>query len=146
MYFSNFKKWRDYASHVKECCIPANEGKLAEFLIDNVEDFSMPMIRQITAAVNFFHRLYGFHPPVGKYLDGLVNEYVLKFSRKPERKREPILISHLESILNQFCINRCSLYWLRSLGVLITAFFGFLRYSDFCSLKIEMAKMFFGTP
>ena len=137
VYFSNFKKWREYAFLKGESCIPANEDKLAEFLIEKVNEFSLPSIRQITASVNFFHRLFGFNPPAGKFLDGLVNEYVLKFSKKPERKREPILVSHLEAVLNHFCLNRCSLYWLRSLGILITAFFGFLRYSDFCSLKFE---------
>lgn len=136
-YFSNYKRWMVCAEGNSWKMLPACPEDVGEFLISLVDEFSLPVIKQTMAGINFFHRLFGFEGPCGTVLDGLVNDYVAKFSSKPNRVRDPILIAHLEKIFNMFCFSGCSLFYLRSLGVLILGFFGFLRFSDFCNLKIS---------
>ena len=133
----NYKKWKEYAVLNGFIPIPGMQDEIGEYLISLVTSVSLPVIRQIIASINYFHKLFGFEGPCGRLLDGLVNDYILKFCSKPKVQREPILINHLERIFNLFCFKNCSLYFLRSLGILVLGFFGFLRFSDFCNLRLS---------
>jgi len=137
VYFYNYKKWQLYASARNLSILPGSKDDIGEFLIGLVESQSLSSIRLVTAGINFFHRLYGFEPPCGMVLDGLVNDYVAKHSSKNPRIREPFLLVHLEKILDVFSFETCSLYFLRSLGIIIIGFFGFLRFSDFSNLTLD---------
>ena len=126
-----------YASDHNLPILPGCKDDIGEFLISLVESQSLSSIRLVTAGINFFHRLFGFDPPCGVVLDGLVNDFVAKHSSKNKRAREPFLLAHLEKILNVFSFETCSLYFLRSLGIVVIGFFGFLRFSDFSNLTLD---------
>ena len=136
-YLCHFRKWRLYAVENGFQILPANEECVSRFFIENIKDYSYQTIKQISASISFFHRMFGYASPSIESMDGLVKEYVMKFSHKPRRIRDPILICHLEKIFNAFNFETCSLYYLRSLGILVLAFFGFLRFSDFNKLCIS---------
>ena len=89
-------------------------------------------MRMVTAGINFFHRLFGFDPPSGVVLEGLVNDFVSKHSSKNKRAREPFLLVHLEKILDVFSFETCSLYFLRSLGIVV------IGLSDFLDSRISV--------
>ena len=136
-YFTYFKKWHAYAIDRRFCPLPADPLEVGGFLVDGVDVMSHQALKLLSSAINFFHKLFGFPSPCSTLLDGLVNEYVAKHSKKPKCFREPILISHLEAIFNLFCFKTCSLFFLRNLGILVVAFFGFLRYSELAKLKLS---------
>ena len=98
-----------YASDHNLPILPGCKDDIGEFLISLVESQSLSSIRLVTAGINFFHRLFGFDPPCGVVLDGLVNDFVAKHSSKNKRAREPFLLVHLEKILDVFHL-RLALY------------------------------------
>ena len=133
-YFCQYKKWKNYADSEGIVPLPTSSELVGEFLILSVERNSLQVIKQVMAGINYFHRLFGFEVPCGEFHGGLVNDYINKHTKKPCRNIEPILISHIEKVFNCFDFEKCSLYFLRSLGILIIGFFGFLRFGEMRNL------------
>ena len=68
VYWSNYQKWVNYAKGNDFTDLPADRNEVGEFLLTCVENLSLQVIKQITAAINFFHRLLGYGGPCGKFL------------------------------------------------------------------------------
>ena len=68
VYWSNYQKWVNYAKGNDFIDLPADRNEVGEFLLTCVENLSLQVIKQITAAINFFHRLLGYGGPCGKFL------------------------------------------------------------------------------
>ena len=81
------------------------------------------------------HRVFNLKLLVSSSIESLVQEYVMKISRKPNLQRYPILVDHLRKIYSMFDFEACELFHLRNIGFLTIGFFGFLRYSEFTNLK-----------
>ena len=132
-YFCYYKKWRNYAEVKGLAALPADEIEFSMFLLEILDLYSWQVIKQIVAAVNFFHRAFGFSTPGNS--NPLVQEYVFKQSKKPVLRREPVLVSHLTKIFSCLNFEKCSLFYLRNVAIMIVGFFGFLRFSELQKLR-----------
>ena len=136
-YVYHFFKWKNYAFDKGLGILPAKKEDFSEFIIDMTGVLSFPTIKNCSAAVQFFHKVFGFSTFSLDSCESLIKDYVQKFSRKPCKVRDPFLLIHLAKIVDLYDFEKCSLYDLRSLGVIIVAFFGFLRYSDLSVLRVQ---------
>ena len=105
--------------------------------MENSNDFSCQVIKQIVAAVNFFHKVFDQKVPCESENDFLISEYVFKHSKRPRRFREPVLVQHLLSMLNRLDLEKCSLFYLRNIGIMIVGFFGFFRVNELKNLYVK---------
>ena len=127
-YFNSFLKWKRFAIEHGLAILPACNKDICLFLLNLAEkDVSWPTLKMILSSISFFHRVFGFDQVVLSNTYSLVKEFVMKVARKPSLKREPILVEHLKKIFALFDFQKCSLFHLRNVGVLIVGFFGFLR-------------------
>ena len=137
VYLCHFFKWKVYADLHGLTPLPALDEDFSCFLVDNVGFLSYCSLKMCISAICFFHRAFNLRKPCEQMFDGLIQDYLVKFSKKTKRQRNPVLIGHMEKLFNTFDFEKCSLYYMRSLCFVVISFFGFLRFSDFVNLKVS---------
>ena len=95
-------------------------------------------------SIKWYHDFSLLENPCDEKLIHMMMEGSKRILGKPVVKKEPISVSHLQKIVEKFGMDRSNLPNVRICAMVLLAFAGFLRYSEFANLKMCNLK-FFGT-
>ena len=134
-YNCNFKQWCKWCSDFNLSPLPSTEYHVSLYVTSLVQKkLSVAKVEQSLYAIKWAHELAGLRDPCNSFLVKSTAQGARRVLSRQVVKKEPITPDMLHRLVEKFGLSS-NLYDLRTVAMCLTAYCGFLRFSELVNLR-----------